>query len=102
MDPCLIRTDSGIKHKKQAGIVRHTVLLAVMASVSDGQFVPRVACRVLRSQDRPQHFGRTGAPAERQREHAVHNGTGQGRSQLAAHATRRHRQAALPLSTGDR
>ena len=76
MDPCLIRTDSGIKRKKQAGIVRHTVLHAVMASVSDGQFVPKVACRGSKSQDRPLYPERTGAFSERQRKHAVDNGTG--------------------------
>ena len=76
MDPCLIRTDSGIKRKKQAGIVRHTVLLAVMASASDGQFVRKVACRGSKSQDRPLHPERTGAFWKRQRKHAVDNGTG--------------------------
>lgn len=57
--------------------------------LSDGQLVQQVACRGSRSQDRPRHSVRTGAPEERQQGHAVHNGTGgaDGRAPSTLHDT---------------
>ena len=38
MDPCLIQMDLGIKRQKQSGIVRRTVLLAVVVSYRMGSW----------------------------------------------------------------